>query len=180
MANDIYFRTSIAGYNKNDVMRFIEKLNSDQVERVNDLNDQIRSSQTESRKLSAELDVIRKRCDELEYTLSLRDKGDISNAEKAVKYDELQKNYADIMLEAESTSKEKIRQSEEKSSQIVAEANAYYEKKIKELRENKDRLVMMNKEILKSSMSQLESLILSLEKSLEDTWSTIGLGEDNE
>ena len=39
---------------------------------------------------------------------------------------------------------------------------------------------MMNKEILKSTMSQMESVILSLEKSLEDTWSSIGLGEDNE
>ncbi len=180
MANDIYFRTSLAGYNKNDVMRFIEKLNSDQVERVNDLNDQIRSGQTEARKLSAELDAIRKKCDELEYALSIKDKGDASNAEKAEKYDELQKNYADIMLEAESSSKEKIRQSEEKASEIIAEANAYYEEKLKALRENKARLMMMNKDILKNSVSQMENLILSLEKSLEDTWTAVGLGEDNE
>lgn len=180
MAHDIYFRTAIAGYNKIDVMRFIEKLNADQVERVNDLNDQLRSSQTESRKLQAELDALKKKCDELEYTLSLRDKGDISNAEKAVKYEELQKNYADIMLDAESESKEKIRQSEEKAAQIVAEANALYDAKLKALRENKERLVSQNKEIITSTVSKIEGIISSLEKSLEDSWSIVGLGEDKE
>ena len=162
MSNDIYFRTSIAGYNKNDVMRFIEKLNNDQVERVNDLNDQLRTSHTEVKKLSAELEILHKRCDELENSLSVRGKGDIANAEKALKYDEMQKNYADIMLEAENSAKDKMKS-----------ADLYFEEKQKLLREAKTELMNKNKEIIKSTLTDIEgvlnSLTLSLEKAMTDS-----------
>lgn len=156
MSNDIYFRTALAGYNKNDVMRFIEKLNSDQVERVNDLNDQLRTSQTEVKKLTAELEIIRKRCDDLENSLSVRGKGDIANAEKALKYDEMQKNYADIMLEAENSAKDKIKS-----------ADLYFEEKQRLFEENKTALINKNKEIIKATVSDLETVLNSLSDSLE-------------
>ena len=177
MSNDIYFRTSLGGYNKNDVMRFIEKLNSDQVERVNELNEQIRASQTEARKLSAEAEVLKKRCDELEYTLALRGKGDVINAEKAQKYDDMQKNYADIMLDAESSSKEKIRQAEEQADKIVAEAKQYFEQKMNELKANKDKLVSLNKEALDASVKEIEAGLGKLSVSLEKSWDTISVDE---
>ncbi len=162
MSNDIYFRTALAGYNKNDVMRFIEKLNSDQVERVNDLNDQLRTSQTEVKKLSAELEIVRKRCDDLENSLSVRGKGDIANAEKALKYDEMQKNYADIMLEAENSAKDKIKS-----------ADLYFEEKQRLFEESKTALMNKNKEIIKSTVTELEtvlnSLATSLEKAMDDS-----------
>lgn len=173
MSNDIYFRSAFAGYNKNDVMRFIEKLNSDQVERVNELNEQIRASQTEVRKLSAEAEVLKKRCDELEHTLSLRGKGDVINAEKAQKYDEMQKNYADIMLDAESSSKEKIKQAEAQAEKIVEEANLYFEEKMNALRANKEKLVLANKETLNASVKEIEAVLSKLSSSLEASWNAI-------
>lgn len=180
MSNDIYFRTALAGYNKNDVMRFIEKLNSDQVERVNDLNDQIRSSQTEVKKLMAEAETLRRRCDELEHALSVRGKGDMDNAEKAHKYDEMQKNYADIMLEAESTSMEKIKGAEAESVRIISEANLFFEEKRKMLRENKEKLISENNSILEKSLKEMESVMNALSDSLKNAWSIIGLGDSDE
>lgn len=180
MPNDIYFRSAIAGYNKNDVMRFIEKLNADQVERVNELNDQIRTSQTEVRKLAAEAEVLKKRCDELEYTLTLRGKGDVINAEKAQKYDEMQKNYADIMLDAESSSKEKIRQAEEQGEKIITDANLYFEDKKKALLENKEKLISANKNTLKASLKELEDVLNKLSVDLERSWEIIGKDSENE
>lgn len=173
MSNDIYFRTALAGYNKNDVMRFIEKLNADQVERVNELNDQIRASQTEVKKLSAEAEILKKRCDELEHVLSLRGKGDVINAEKAQKYDEMQKNYADIMLDAESTSKEKIRQADEQAENIIAQANSYFEEKISTLNEKKNKLIASNKDTLNATVKEIEEVLGKLAVSLEQAWDTI-------
>ena len=180
MSNDIYFRTALAGYNKSDVMHFIEKLNSDQVERVNDLNDQLRTSQTEVKKLMAEVEALRRRCDDLEHNLSVRGKGDIDNAEKAHKYDEMQKNYADIMLEAESTSMEKVKNAEAESNRIISEANNFFEEKKKILRENKEKLVAENNVIVEKSLKEMEAVMNSLSTALKDAWSIIGLGDNNE
>ena len=180
MSNDIYFRTSLAGYNKNDVMRFIEKLNADQVNRVNDLNEQIRTSQLELKKSSAEAETLRRRCDELERTLSIRGKGDIDNAQKAQKYDEMQKNYADIMLDAESAAKEKIKSSEEQAKAIIDQANTYFEEQKKKLSESKKKILEQNKSILSSSLNEFSEVVQKLTGSLENTWNAIVEEDINE
>ncbi len=163
MSNDIYFRTALSGYNKNDVISFIEKLNSEQVERVNELNERLRSAQTESKRLSTEVAELKAKCAELEAQLSMSDETRALNAEKAQKYETMQGSYADIMLEAEHTSKEKVRIAEERAEKILAEAN-----------ETKRQIVAENKKIIETSKTEFMTLIDKLTASLDDTLSRIG------
>ena len=169
MANDIYFRTSLSGYNKNDVIRFIEKLNSEQVERVNELNDRIRISQTEAKKMSVELDAMKKKCAQLESQLSMSDENRAINDEKAQKYDAMQGTYADIMLDAEHISKEKVKLAEEKAEKILAEAT-----------EIKKRIVDENKRILENSKNEFLAVVERLTASLDESIAKTGIGEGNE
>lgn len=169
MSKDIYFRTSLSGYNKNDVIRFIEKLNSEQVERVNELNDRIRISQTEAKKMSAELEEMKRKCAQLESQLSMSDENRAINDEKAQKYDAMQGSFADIMLDAEHTSKEKVRLAEEKAEKVLAEAM-----------EIKKRIVTENKQILENSKNEFLALVERLTISLDETITKTGIGETNE
>lgn len=104
----------------------------------------------------------------------------MDNAEKAHKYDEMQKNYADIMLEAESTSMEKIKGAEAESVRIISEANLFFEEKRKMLRENKEKLISENNSILEKSLKEMESVMNALSDSLKNAWSIIGLGDSDE
>lgn len=166
MAADIYFRSALSGYNKRDVISFIERLNSEQIERVNELNDRLRIAQTDAKKTAAELEEIKKRCEELEALLSETDATREDNAEKAQKYEAMQNSYANIMLEAEHTSVEKVRLAEEKAEKIIAEAQAL-----------KKKVVEDNKRIIENSKSELVALIDKLTASLDETLSTV---TDNE
>lgn len=163
MANDIYFRTSLTGYNKSDVINFIEKLNSEQVERVNELNERLRSSQSEVKRMDSELVELRKKCSEMERLLTQKDADRITNEEKAQKYDAMQGTYADIMLEAEHTSKEKVRLAEEKAEKILEDAN-----------EAKKLIVAENKQIIESSKAEFIALIDKLTLSMDATLNKIG------
>jgi len=162
MAADIYFRTSLSGYNKKDVMRFIEKLNKEQVERVSDLNDKIRVAQTEARKLALEIETVRKRCDEVETMLSDREQNDVVNEEKAQKFDSMQGTYADIMLDAEHSAKEKIATANKEAEEILRQANALFEEKMKEI----DRIIENSKS---EFMAVAEKMTASLDKAMNNS-----------
>lgn len=167
MSADIYFRTSLSGYNKNDVIKFIEKLNAEQIERVNELNDRIRSAQTEIRRLNSELDEAHKKCAELEEQLSGERSRNTANDEKAQKYDEMQGTYADIMLEAEHNAKEKVRIAQEQAEKIIADANGI-----------KKQIISENKEIIASAKTEFTALVDKLTSSLDDTLEKLGNGEN--
>jgi cell division septum initiation protein DivIVA len=173
MPTDIYFRTALSGYNRKDVMRFIEKLNAEQVERVSELNCKIRSAQTEAHKLSGELEKLTRRCDELEEALASRNEGDVINEEKAHKYDSMQVNYADIMLDAEGQAIEKLRDAEKKSAEILEEANRAFEENKKELQRMKDSLILENKRLLQKSKNEFDKLFSEISAEFEKTLSGI-------
>lgn len=168
MSADIYFRTSLSGYNKSDVIKFIEKLNAEQIERVNELNDKIRSAQTEIRRLTAELDSAQEKCAVLEKQLAEAESKSTANDEKAQKYDEMTGTYADIMLEAEHTSKEKVRIAEEQAEKIIAEANGI-----------RKQIVAENKDIIASAKAEFTELVDKLTSSLDATLEKLG-SDDNE
>lgn len=167
MSTDIYFRTSLSGYNKNDVIKFIEKLNAEQIERVNELNDRLRSAQTEIRRLNTELEEAKKKCVTLEHQLEGSESKRTANDEKAQKYDAMQGSYADIMLEAEHTSKEKVRLAEEKAEKIIAEAN-----------EAKKQVISDNKRIIESAKAEFTALVDKLTSSLDETLVKLRTGEN--
>ena len=162
MSNDIYFRTAFSGYNKRDVINFIEKLNAEQVERVNELNDKIRLAQTEIKRLTNELAEAKKKSAELEISLNRTDANRALNDEKAQKFDSMQGTYADIMLEAEHNAKEKVKSAEEKAEQILNEAN-----------EERKKIVAENKQIIQSSKAEFLALIDKITTSLDNTLSGI-------
>lgn len=162
MSNDIYFRSAFSGYNKRDVINFIEKLNAEQVERVNELNDKIRLAQTEVKRLTLELAEAKKKSAELEISLNRTDANRALNDEKAQKFDSMQGTYADIMLEAEHNAKEKVKSAEEKAEQILNEAN-----------EERKKIVAENKQIIQSSKAEFLALIDKITTSLDNTLSGI-------
>ncbi|MBE6651315.1 MAG: hypothetical protein E7613_08385 [Ruminococcaceae bacterium] len=168
MPNEIYFRTSFSGYNKSDVISFIEKLNREQVERVNSLNDTIRKSQEETKHLSDELENAQKRCAQLEEEVKQLIADRSANEEKAQKYETMQGTYADIMLEAEYTSKEKVRIAEEKADRMIKEAE-----------ETRRMAAAENKRIIETTKVEFMTLIEKLTSSLDETIAKIGV-KDNE
>lgn len=163
MPTDIYFRSAISGYNKSDVINFIEKLNSEQIERVNDLNERLRASQSEARKLSADLDAMQKKCAELEAKIKAAESQRTQNDEKAQKYDAMQGTYADIMLDAEHTAKEKVKAAEEKAKAILEEAN-----------EVKKVVVAENQKLIGDAKTEFVALMDKLTASLDETLSKLG------
>lgn len=167
MAIDIYFRNSFSGYNKMDVVNFIEKLNREQVERVNDLNENFRIAQEEIKELSDELEASKKRCAELEAAVARQEAERADSEEKAQKYEAMQGTYADIMLEAEYTSKEKVRIAEEKADRMIKEAE-----------ETKRIAVAENKRIIENTKNEFMALIDKLTTSLDETIEKIGSKEN--
>lgn len=167
MSTDIYFRSSLSGYNKSDVIKFIEKLNAEQIERVNELNDKLRSAQSELRRLSSELEEAKNKCSSLESQLADSEAKHTVNDEKAQKYDEMTGTYADIMLEAEHTSKEKVRLAEEQAEKIISDANCI-----------KKQIVAENKQIIEGAKSEFTALVDKLTASLDDTLNKLGNGEN--
>lgn len=167
MSADIYFRSSLSGYNKSDVIKFIEKLNAEQIERVNELNDKLRIAQAELRRLSSELEEAKGKCSSLESQLAEAVAKHTANDEKAQKYDEMTGTYADIMLEAEHTSKEKVRLAEEQAEKIISDANGI-----------KKQIVAENKEIIESAKSEFTALVDKLTSSLDETLNKLGINEN--
>ncbi len=157
MAKDIYFRTAFSGYNKSDVISFIERLNEEQIERVNDLNDRLRSSQTENKKLLDELNNLKIKCEKLEEKTEALNSIIALNEDKAAKYDNMQNTYANIMLEAEHTSAEKIKHAEENAKSIIAEAE-----------ESKNTTINSCKTIVKEAQGEFASLVAKLLDTFDD------------
>lgn len=180
MPRDIYFRTSLTGYNKSDVISFIEKLNNEQVTRVNELNEKIRLYQVEQKRLLDELEEERKKSRELADALSETDENRIANDDKARKYDAMQETYADIMLDAERTSKEKLKFAEEESQKIINDANTLYEERTKELEALRASIFSENKRILETSKAEITSLLDKLTSQLEEGLTKVELKENDE
>ena len=163
MSNEIFFKTAVHGYNKSDVNSFIEKLNNEQVERVNALNDTIKQMQEEIDRLSEELESAKVRCAELEETIAQTEEKNAEIVEKAHKYDTLHATYADIMMEAEYTSKEKVRLAEERADKMLKDAD-----------EVRKIAAVENQRIIESTKSEFMSLVENLTSSLDETIEKIG------
>ena len=176
MANDIYFRTSIAGYNKQDVMRFIEKLNCEQTERMNDLNDRNRTLQVDLKKITEELALLREKYELLDEKLRNAELLAEENLDKASKYDEMQASYADLMLNAEHEAQKKIAQAEEEALRITESARAEIERRERELEAIKIELgdsFAVNKEIIERSREEFSSVFEKICSSVDTVYSKI-------
>ena len=176
MANDIFFRTSLAGYNKQDVMKFIEKLNCEQTERTAELSEQTRMLQSELKKAKEELEKLRNRNDDLDDKLTEEQKRADSNADKASKFDEMQASYADIMLKAETEAQRKIFDAEAEASRIVEGAREEIEQKRKELDRLKSefgRTFVENKAILEKSKQEFTNIFDTIQKSVESIYNNV-------
>ncbi len=176
MANDIYFRTSIGGYNKQDVMKFIEKLNCDQTERVNELNEQNRMLQNEMRKLSDELGAVKLRAENLDASLQEKEELAKISAEKAAKYDDMQASFADLMLNAEHEAQQKIIQAEEQAKKIIQDAYDEIERKHRELDELRAGFTdtfIENKQIIERSKEEFSTVFEKITSSIENVYSRV-------
>lgn len=173
---DIYFRTALGGYNKQDVMKFIEKLNCEQTERTNELAEQNRLLQNESKKLNDDLTKQKTRCEELDYEVkTLREYAE-SNAEKASKYDDMQSSFADIMLSAEHEAQKKIQEAEEEAARIIESARSEIERKQKELDEMKAEFsdtFIENKQIIERSKEEFSGVFEKIFSSIETIYSKV-------
>ena len=176
MAADIYFRTSIGGYNKADVMRFIEKLNCEQTERVNDLTEQNRMLQNELKKISEELARAKSRAEELDASLQKAEADAQANSEKAAKYDDMQASFADVMLSAETEAQKKIANAEEEAKRIIESAHEEIERKEKELdalkAEFSDTFVE-NKQVIERSREEFSKVFEKICSSIETVYGKV-------
>ena len=176
MANDIYFRTSIGGYNKQDVMKFIEKLNCEQTERVNELNEQNRMLQNEMRKISDELNAVKLRAEHLDASLQEKEELAKVSAEKAAKYDDMQSSFADLMLNAEHEAQQKIVQAEEQAKKIIQDAYDEIERKHRELDELRAGFTdtfIENKQIIERSKEEFSTVFEKITSSIENVYSKV-------
>ena len=173
---DIYFRTALGGYNKKDVMRFIEKLNCEQTERTNELSEQSRMLQGEVKKQSDEISVLRTRAEELDDDLRRLTEYAESNAEKAAKYDDMQASFADIMLNAEHEAQKKIQEAEEEAKRIIESAREEIERKQKELDDMKAEFsdtFVENKQIIERSKDEFSTVFEKICSSIETIYSKV-------
>ena len=155
-------------------------MNNEQVSRVNELNEKIRTYQVEQKRLTQELDELRKKNSELADALSLNDENRLANDDKARKYDAMQESYADIMLDAERTSKEKLKFAQERSQEIINEATLLYEQQTRELEELRESILTENKKILENSKAEITSLLDKLTSQLDESITKVELKENNE
>ncbi len=176
MANDIYFRTSLGGYNKQDVMKFIEKLNCEQTERVNDLNEQNRMLQNELKKISDELKSMKARSEELDANLRKTEEVASANSEKAAKYDDMQSSFADVMLNAEHEAQRKISAAEEEARRIIEAAHDEIARKEKELDELKAEFTdtfVENKQVIERSKEEFSRVFERICSSIETVYGKV-------
>ena len=173
MANDIYFRTSIAGYNKQDVMRFIEKLNCEQTERTSELKDTNRILQLEVQKLNEELANAKKRCEDFEDKLSVAEASSRENADKAEKFDDMQGKFADLMINAECEAQKKIASAQAEADAITNKAKAEIERRERELEELKNELgttFVDNKKVIERSREEFSAVFEKLCSSIDSVY----------
>ncbi len=176
MANDIYFRTSLGGYNKSDVMKFIEKLNCEQTERTNELNEQNRMLQVEIKKIRDELSSVKVRCEELDSKLQKSEASALSNADKASKYDDMQASFADVMLNAEHEAQQKIAAAEKEAERIIASAHEEIERKQRELDELKAEFTdtfVENKQVIERSKDEFSRVFERICSSIETVYGKV-------
>ena len=173
---DIYFRTALGGYNKQDVMRFIEKLNCEQSERTSELTEQNKILQNDAKKLSEDLAKLRERCEKLEEEVRiLSEKAEI-NSEKASKYDDMQASFADIMLNAEHEAQKKIQDAEIEANRIIKSAREEIERKQKELDDMKSEFsdtFIENKQIIERSKGEFSGVFEKICSSIESIYSKV-------
>lgn len=173
---DIYFRTALSGYNKQDVMRFIEKLNCEQTERTSELAEQNRILQNETKKLNEDLAKLRERIEALsEDNNSLREIAE-SNAEKAAKYDDMQSDFADIMLNAEHEAQKKIQDAEAEANRIIESTREEIERKRKELDSMKSEFgdtFAQNKQIIERSKEEFSGVFDKICSSIETIYAKV-------
>jgi erythromycin esterase-like protein len=173
---DIYFRTTLSGYNKQDVMKFIEKLNCEQNERVGELNEQIRLLHIELKRTNDELSAIRARSEELDEKLAASTALSEANAEKAEKYDDMQETFADLMLNAEREAQKKIAAAEAEAERIVEAAREQIEAKKRELDEMKSEFsdtFVENKQIIERSKEEFSGVFEKICTSIETIYSKV-------
>ena len=173
MANDIYFRTAIAGYNKQDVMRFIEKLNCEQTERTSELKDNNRLLQIEVQKLNDELSSLRKRCDDVEEKLKTAEASMRENEEKAVKFDDMQAKFADLMMNAVCEAQRKVSAAETEAKEITEKAKADVERRERELEDMKNELgatFVDNKKVIERSREEFSEVFEKLCSSIDSVY----------
>jgi len=176
MANDIYFRTSIAGYNKQDVMRFIEKLNCEQTERTSELKDSNRMLQLEVQKLTEELSNLRKHCEAVEDDLKCAQALSLENSEKAEKFDDMQGKFADLMMNAECEAQKKLSDAEAEAKSITDKARNEIERREKELEELKNELgstFIDNKRVIERSKEEFATVFEKLCASVDSVYTKV-------
>ena len=173
---DIYFRTSLSGYNKQDVMKFIEKLNCEQNERIGELNEQIRLLHIELKRSNDEVSALRERSGELDEKLSSSIALSQANAEKAAKYDDMQSSFADLMLNAEREAQKKIAAAEEEAARIIEAAREEIDAKKRELDEMKSEFsdtFVENKQIIERSKEEFSGVFERICASIETIYGKV-------
>lgn len=173
---DIYFRTALSGYNKQDVMRFIEKLNCEQTERTNELAEQNRILNAEVRKLNDENKSFKERCAALEEKLREAEEKVSEKTEKADKYDDMQESFADLMLNAEREAQKKLEAAESEAQRIIESAREEIEAKKRELDLMKaefSETFVENKRIIESSKVELTGVFEKICSSIETIYGKV-------
>ncbi len=173
---DIYFRTALSGYNKQDVMRFIEKLNCEQTERTNELAEQNRILHAEVRKLNEDNKALKERCQALEVELREAVDKIAEKTEKAEKYDDMQESFADLMLNAEREAQKKLESAEAEAQRIIESAREEIESKKRELDLMKAEFTetfVENKRIIENSKVELTGVFEKICSSIETIYGKV-------
>lgn len=176
MSGDIYFRTSLTGYNKQDVLKFIEKLNCEQTERMNELNDHNRILQNELKKIRDELSEFKNKCESLEKANAEIEENYKISSEKASKYDDMQSKYASLMLNAEHEAQIKIASAESEAKKIINSAQEEIDRRKRELDEMRDEFkdtFVENRQIIEHSKEELTDVFEKICSSIDTIYGKV-------
>lgn len=162
MNKEVYFRKAMRGFNKSDVIDYIEKTSLENRTTVEELTKKLSEAEKKIEDMTRELEEI-KMSNQAELSDPLEqapNEEEILLREKADKYDKISAQLADIILNAEKN-----------AAEIISSAHSTAEEHVKEINEKIKGLnsaMMQKRNMIAASKLEMSRILADISSSVED------------